>query len=277
MKNLNVKGAWVLVTGAASGLGREMALELARHGANVLISDRSASLPELLLLEMEIRQKGVEVDIFEADLLELFEVEGLCESAEEKGVIAVICNAGVTEFEEHIHVPTEKMREILQVNLLAPAVMAARLGPGLAVRSGQLMLISSLAGEIGLPKQVIYSTSKSGLDALAKGLRAEWNGSGAGITLFLPGGIDTPMLTETGIAEALPPKIRKKIMTARVCAEYAIEALIRRKWIVVPGADNLLQRWGARLFPWIARRALRRVYGLEPAAKARKRIAEETT
>jgi short-subunit dehydrogenase len=147
MKPMNFKGRWVLVTGASSGLGAEMARQLAReHGAQlILVARRQDRLQEL---KAELSPL-VRVETIVADLSDETAVARVIAEAEGHGPLyAAVLNAGATHFGHHDELTWEQFRKMLDLNVIGTVALTTRLLPLLEKRNenGGLLLIASLAG-----------------------------------------------------------------------------------------------------------------------------------
>lgn len=238
---MRFEAKWVIVTGASSGLGREMARVLARdHHANlVLVARREQRLAELA---QQLRDEhGIEVGIIAADLSAAEDVERVFATATgEHPIYGAILNAGVTHFGPFDELPWPDLERMLALNTTAVARLATLLLPYLEERGegGGLMIVSSMAGLNPVPYQTAYSATKAFLVNLGCGLHHEMLDRGVSVTTFAPGGIATEMT-----AGARFDQLRGWLMPVEPCAAEAIESLARRRYLVVPG---LAMRWASR-------------------------------
>ncbi|MFD0765351.1 SDR family NAD(P)-dependent oxidoreductase [Mucilaginibacter lutimaris] len=236
MKNLQLNNKWVLVTGASSGLGQEMARQLAHvHKANLIIAARRADKLNELKAELE-QTAGVQVKVIVADL-SIPEAADLlvAESIAEGNLYAAILNAGVTYFGRHTELEWDKFDSILKTNVIGVVRMTNALvkyfdKPG---RQGGLMLVSSMAGFFPVPYQAAYSATKAFTTAFGNALHNELTNPDFSITVFAPGGIATEM-THGAEFEAL----QGWLMPVKQAAKEAIHALVTRKYNYVPGFFN---------------------------------------
>lgn len=182
-----------LVTGASSGIGRALAVELGRRGAHVhLVARRAAALEETLSAVRAAGGEGVVLagDVTDAPWLE----DALARADERHGLDLVIAGAGVAE--NSMDDPRRAVRTaaVFELNLLAAArTLEAALPPMRARGRGTLCGISSLAGYRGMGTAAAYCASKAGLSAWLEGLRADLHGSGVRVCDVRPGFVRTPM------------------------------------------------------------------------------------
>lgn len=182
----------VLLTGAASGIGRACALELARGGDRLGLVDRDRT--GLETVAAEARALGATVTTFVVDLARADELDRLAADAPAAiGPIDVLFNnAGVAVVKPLEVTRDEDWRWVFDVNVWAPIRLTRALVPAMVQRGrGQIVMTASLAGLIGAPGMVAYSTSKFALVGFSESLRAELAPHGIDITVICPGYIKT--------------------------------------------------------------------------------------
>ena len=257
MKRMQLESRWVLVTGASSGLGREIATQLARdHRANLILVARRQSRLEELQQELE-SEYGVQVRVQPADLSDLDQVERLFEvCTRECNIYAVVLDAGVTFFGRQQNLAWDEFQRMLATNVNSVVRLVNRFVPYLLSRNdgGGLLIVSSLAGIIPLPYQAAYSGTKAFLTNFGLALAYELRHENLSITVFAPGGIATEMLDKSGLREKFADSPFTQSVT--VCARSAIRAMQRRRRLAVPGVLNKIAATAARCVPRIALTAL---------------------
>lgn len=188
-------GKTVFITGASSGIGGEVASQLATKGATLGLLARRHEM--LDALRSEIEQNGGTARSFAADVTDEAAVRAAAESLRgEFGKIDVlIANAGIGGGAVHAkNLDAKNFAHVVNVNLLgAVHAVAAVLPEMLARDSGHLIAISSLAAYRGLPKSASYCASKAAMTALFESLRVDLRGSGIAVTTVHPGFIKTPL------------------------------------------------------------------------------------
>lgn len=185
------KTAWI--TGASSGIGRELALKLAAEGVRVTASARSADkLADLSKLSPNITALAVDVTDREAMAAAVQTI-----SAAGGGIdLAVFC-AGVWHPMKARDFDAGRAAQSVQVNYLGIANAIEPLIPAMiAAGKGQLGLVASVSGYRGLPKAAAYSPTKAAIINLAEILRLELSRHGIVVSLVNPGFVDTPMTSE---------------------------------------------------------------------------------
>jgi short-subunit dehydrogenase len=195
--------ATVLLTGATGGIGQAIARELAARGARLLITGRRRDALDGLAAELDARA-------LVADLSDGGDVERVAGEAAAARVDVLVANAAVPASGEIRDLSAEQVDGMLSVNLRAPIVLAHRVVPMMAGRGrGQLVFISSLAGQVASPASSLYSATKFGLRGFALGLRQDLRPSGVGVSLVVPGFIrDAGMYAEAGVT--LPRGVRTR-------------------------------------------------------------------
>lgn len=187
-------GKVVLITGASSGIGRGLGVELARRGAAVgLLARRAEALGEIV---EEIEAAGGRAIALPADVTDADTVRfSACALRRKFGYIdLLIANAGIGAATPATNLPLEDVEAVIKVNLIGAANSAAAVIPDMVRRgSGRLVAISSLAGYRGLPNSAAYCASKAGLSAFFESLRIDLRGTGVDVTIIYPGFVRTPL------------------------------------------------------------------------------------
>ena len=198
----------VIVTGAASGIGRAIALAAALHGAKaVIVSDISATPREGgAATTAEIEALGVPTRFVRADVSQRADNEALVAAAAALGGVDVmVANAGITLRADGAEVAEDDYRRLMAVNLdgaLFGAQAAARQMKANG-KAGSIVLMASMGGIVGAGMTVAYSTSKGGVVLMAKALADALGPDGIRVNAVAPGTIDTELLRTTpGVAEA---------------------------------------------------------------------------
>jgi len=184
----------VLVTGASSGIGRGLAVELARRGASVGLLARRRDLLEAAVDEIDAaggRAVALTADVTHADQVRA----AACELRRKFGYIDVlVANAGVGGTTYAVDLCERDVTRVIRVNVIGAVNSVTAVIPHMVQRgSGHLVAISSLAGYRGLPKSAAYCASKAGVSALFESLRIDLAHTGVDVTIIHPGFIKTPL------------------------------------------------------------------------------------
>lgn len=182
--------AWV--TGASSGIGHEVAAQLAVAGWTVAISARRSD--ELASLAALHPGKMIVVPLDITDEPAVTEAVARIEAESGRPIVRVVLNAGTYLRDTAPDFDSAKFKTQIDVNLLGTAhCLAAVLPKMLAAKRGQIGIVASLAGLAGLPGAVTYSTTKAGLVAMAQSLKFDLDRANVAISVILPGFVKTPL------------------------------------------------------------------------------------
>jgi 3-oxoacyl-[acyl-carrier protein] reductase len=255
-----IRGRKALVTGAAAGIGRAIALALAREGADLFLVDIDAA--NLETAAAEARALGVEVVTHICDLAEPTEITATVQALASKwGALNILVNnAGLTWYGPTDAMSAEQWRRIMAVNLLAPIQLFRELLPLLAAADeAHVVNVCSMFGLTPWRKAAAYQTSKYGLVGFTAALRAEFQRAHFGITALCPGFVHTTLLDGTAGGRAAPAWIST---TPETVAAKAIGAIRRNRGLVlVTPATHFywrLYRVAPRLVDWLLREGWRR-------------------
>jgi NAD(P)-dependent dehydrogenase (short-subunit alcohol dehydrogenase family) len=189
MEQRALTGQRALVTGATSGIGRAVALQLARDGADVLVHGRDAGRGAETV--EAIMAAGDTASFVAADLADAADVKWL--ASEARDVDILINNAGIAVFGPTAEFDVSAFDRMFATNVRAAFVLVAALAPAMAARGhGSIINVSSMAGLIGLSGAAAYSTTKASLDAMTRAWTAEYSASGVRVNSIAPGPIYTP-------------------------------------------------------------------------------------
>jgi NAD(P)-dependent dehydrogenase (short-subunit alcohol dehydrogenase family) len=248
----------VLITGAGSGIGRRIALDLAAEGARVAALDLRADLLEALAAEL----KGKPVATAAADVTDLAAVREAAARLEAQlgPTDVLIASAGLGRETSALTFKAEDVNEQLRVNLLGVVNSIDAVLPGMRQRrGGHLVALSSLASYRGLPFMAGYCASKAGVNALLDSLRVELRPLGIAVTTLCPGWIRTPMTAPLSL-----PGV--SMMDVDVAVRRMLGAVrARRPFLAFPAGSawqvRLLRYLPRPVSDWMVGRLLARVRG----------------
>ena len=183
-----------MITGASSGIGRGLAVELARGGARVGLIARRAEVVQEVVREVEA--VGSKAIALPADVQDAKSLAAAADKLrEEFGPIDImIANAGIGPTRDAADIDAAEIAGVINVNVIGAANSAAAVIPEMVTRgSGQLVVISSLAAYRGLPRSAAYCASKAAVSAFFESLRLDLEPKGIDVTIIHPGFIKTPL------------------------------------------------------------------------------------
>jgi NAD(P)-dependent dehydrogenase (short-subunit alcohol dehydrogenase family) len=185
----NLEGQRALVTGATSGIGRAVALQLAGDGAEVLVHGRDA-LRGAETVE-EITAADGTASFVAADLGDIAEVQRLASDVGDVDIL--INNAGIAVFAPTAELDAEALDSMFASNVRAPFLLVGALAPGMAARGhGSIVSVSSMSGGVGLVGGAAYGATKASLEAMTRAWAAEYSASGVRVNAIAPGPVYTP-------------------------------------------------------------------------------------
>lgn len=230
-----------VVTGASSGIGEQIALELARRGRSVTLVARNAD--KLTQLAEKITVDGGRADVVALDLRDELARAALLDRVADLGLFpdALINNAGFSTYGPVAGSSPEAELDMVEVDVVAVVDLCTRFLPGLLDRGrGAILNVASTAAFQPLPGQAGYAAAKAFVLSYTRALAGELRGSGVTATALCPGPVHTGFGANAGIpqedAEAALP--RAMWLPADVVAKAAVDGMERGRTVVIPGWAN---------------------------------------
>jgi short-subunit dehydrogenase len=250
-----IRGKKALVTGAASGIGRAIALRLAAEGANLWLVDIDDA--RLRTVVDECRLAGVDVIGRRTDVAQPGQVSSTVAAvlARWGGIDILVNNAGITYYGHIETMAAEHWDRLMRVNLLSHIQFTRELLPSLLERrEAHVLNVCSALGLIGMPKVAAYCTSKFGMVGFSESLRNELGRQGLGVTALCPGFVTTNLFTNAPLEKSatehkLPPRII--CTTPERVANAAVKAIYRNRRLVVMEPFARLLYATKRFAPWL--------------------------
>ncbi len=244
----DLEGKKVLVTGAASGIGRATATLLAAHGAELVLTDIAAdglgAVVDVVsaLGGTVLAQRAF--DISDYDAVRAFGADVL----EAVGPLDVVMNiAGVSAWGTVETLTHEQWRKMVDVNLMGPIQVIETFVPPMiaAGRGGHLVNVSSAAGLLALPWHAAYAASKFGLVGVSEVLRYDLRRHGIGVSVVCPGGVETNLVNtvEINVLDRDNPKVRRGIdsfpkVSPEKVARCIVDGVVHNRFMVFTSFDT---------------------------------------
>jgi len=256
MKRL--QGEIALVTGASSGIGREIALRLAAEGASLIAVARRVD--ELEDLARTVRaEHGAEARVEPADLLQPDELERIAALLAEEPVDVLVNSAGFGMQGWFTRLDEARLQEMLALNVGVLTRLCRAALPGMRARGrGRVLNLGSLAGVGPIPRLAAYGASKAYVLHLSQALDEECRGTGVTVTAVAPGPVRTEFLDLAGLRDF--PDYTQVMAEPGDVARKAVEGMLRGRRVVFPtwshrlaalyvdGAPGPAQTWVVRQF-----------------------------
>jgi len=234
-----------IVTGASSGIGRELAVLCADNGFDLLIA---ADAPAIHAVAAEFSATGVGVDAVEADLATIEGVDRLYDAIKGRPVKALLANAGHGLGHAFLDQDFDEVRHVIDTNITGTIYLLQRVGRDMRAKGeGKILITGSIAGFMPGTFQAVYNGTKAFIDSFSFALRNELKDSGVTVTCLMPGATDTAFFER---ADMLDTKVGtdEKDDPADV-ARVGYDAMLRGEGDVVAGWKNKLQTAVASVTP----------------------------
>lgn len=251
----------VLITGASSGIGEGLIQEWAKRGTHdFVIAARTVSK----LVEIQKRNPSASIEVLELDLGSSASIEHAARTLlSQGGVDIVVHNAGISQRALVKDTSLDVDRSLMEVNYFGTVHLTKLLLPSMiARRSGQFVVVTSLAGKFGTPMRSGYAGSKHALHGFFDSLRAETYDAGIRVTMVCPGFVKTNLsfvaLTGDGSKQGKMDDVQDAGMLPEVFARKMIAAIEAEKEEVYIGGKEVLGVYLKRFFPSFFSRLIRR-------------------
>jgi short-subunit dehydrogenase len=257
-------GQVVWITGASSGIGEAMAREFWSEGADLVLSARRGE--ELERVKASLQDiPGRRCMILPMDVTDTDSMTGLVQKVREEfgRVDVLVNNAGVSQRSWAAETSLEVDRRIMEVNFFGTVALTKGVLPlMLERRSGQIVVISSVAGKFGFYLRSAYSASKHALHGFFESLRMEVHKEGVRVMLVCPGKVLTPISVNALTADGTPHNVmdegQRQGVPADVCAKRIVRGAVRGEYEVYIAGREMQGIWMKRFFPRLFTRMIRR-------------------
>ena len=259
MKDYRFAGKTAVLTGAASGIGEQLAYGLGVRGSDLVLLDRDADRLDAVAATVRLRHPGISVETVVVDLADRKATLAVAEQilADHPRIGLLVNNAGVALGGRFDQVTLDEFEWVMDINFRAPVLLTHTLLPAITT-GGHLVNVSSLYGLIGPAGQSAYSSSKFAIRGLTEVLRAELTPQGIGVTTVHPGGIRTRVAESarvgSGVAQAdveATQKAYRALLSypAEKAAEEILDGVEHRKARVLIASSAKIPDVLARLLP----------------------------
>ncbi|HTQ37968.1 MAG TPA: SDR family NAD(P)-dependent oxidoreductase [Pirellulales bacterium] len=256
-----ISGARALITGASGGLGREIALELARRGAAVMLFARREEKLREVAEEISKLGGAGRAEYVVGDVTKPADRSAALAAVQSKfgGLDILVNNAGVGTLAKFENSDPQLPRTVFEINFFAPVELTREALPMLkAGRQPLLVLIGSVVGHRGMPQNSDYCASKFALRGWSESMRVELGPLGIDVLLASPGSTVTDFWDNLAAKEFEVPWSLKGALPADVTARTIVRGIARGKREVVPGLQARTFVNLARWFPRFTDRILKR-------------------
>lgn len=256
----------IVITGASSGIGRALALELAAEKPRLVLAARNAQ--RLEDTAAAAKQRGAEVLVVPTDVTDEKQCRRLIdETVRHFGCLDILVNnagqAMWTRFEALPDVAI--LDELMQVNYLAAARLTLLALPHVKQSRGLVVGISSVSGLVGVPLLSGYCASKHAVLGFFDSLRIELAGTGVDVTVVAPDFVQSEILSRAVDASGKPldtsPIDQTKLLSSEKCARRIVKAMRRRQRLALTSERSAWARWGKLLAPGLVDRITARSVG----------------
>jgi dehydrogenase/reductase SDR family member 7B len=253
----NNKTIWI--TGASSGIGKELVIAFAKRNANIVLSARNKSALDNIMTSMNYPKDKYLILPF--DLNSDFKANDFANTIIEKfaRIDYLINNGGQSQRSESLHTSEALEMELMQINYFAQVKLAKAVLPHMINnKSGHIVVISSIAGKFGFYLRSSYSAAKHALHGYFESLRLENEKHNIKVLLVCPGKIATNVsvnaMTESGQAHNKMDESHIGSMSAETCADQIIIGILKNEEEILIGGKEITTVYLKRLFPkWLGR------------------------
>jgi short-subunit dehydrogenase len=250
MMEADYRGVTALVTGASKGVGRALALELARRGARLILVARSEAQLRDLAVEIRQRHGGEDAEVIVGDLIAPDGPQQILRELNGRGLVVdlLVNNAGAGDAGAFLQRPLEKQIRTIELNVNGLLALTHAIGGGLVARgSGGIINVASVAGFQPMPFQAAYAAGKAFVLSFSEALAEELRGTGVHVMAAHPGPVDT------GFFDGTTATIQSGADTPERIARRTLDDYAKRRSASYPGRPQYRAiTWIARVLPRVA-------------------------
>lgn len=231
-----------LVTGASSGIGRDMAKELAKRNIDLILVSRDLEK----LQDVKNQIENVNVEIIQKDLNIEQNCIDLFEEVKEQQIDIVINNAGFGVFGDFIESPLEKELNMIKTNITAVHILTKLFLAKMEKEDrGYILNVASIAGYMPGPLMASYYSTKAYVVRLTQAIKEELRRkkSNVKVGVLCPGPVETNFNNVAGV------KFKAKALTSEYVAKYTVDKILKRKFYIIPGLSIRALRIVSKIIP----------------------------
>lgn len=249
-------GKTIWVTGASSGIGKALALELASYKTHLILSSRK--IGELEKVAAECRRFGCDCSIYPIDLADPENVTTTADKVlSEIGNIDILFNnGGISQRSYLVDTAVEVDRKIMEIDYFSGVILTKKVLPGMLAKGyGHIIAISSITGIFGFPLRSGYAAAKHALHGFYETLWAELHDKGMNVSVVRPGIIRTNVSVEAVTGDGKPYGImdhgQDKGITAETCAHKILKGVHKKKVMITIVGKEWLMIFFKKYIPFI--------------------------
>lgn len=246
---MEISGRWALVTGASSGIGADIARELAARNVNVVLVARRQDRLDELAVELR-RDHGVQAETDACDLVDEGVAISLCERTRARGreISVLVNNAGFGMHGNFVDQDIDRITEMIRLNVVATTQLTHWFARDMAERDGGYILqVASIAALNSLPSYAAYGATKAFLENLSGAIAHELGDRNVWVTALLPGTTWTEFFEHSGQKPTLHGRLTG--MSSPDVARIGVKAMLGHRHSVIAGWRNWISIMVAKLFP----------------------------
>lgn len=253
----NASKGRALITGASSGIGKELAQIFAKNGHDLVLVARSKDKLDQLAGTLS-QDFDIETDVIVQDLAKTTGPKVLYKSVQDLGkpIDVLVNNAGVVSVGPYADKPTDEITKLVSLNVLAVSDLVSRFLPEMIERrKGRILNVASIASFQPIPTMAVYSASKAFVLSLTESLSEELRGTGVTVSALCPGLTKTDMVDQVQDAYEQAQMIPSFLLSdAGDVAQQGYDACMSGRVIQVPGiANQLTTAWVQAQPRWLVR------------------------
>lgn len=240
---------YALVTGASSGIGRELAELFARDGIDVIVTARDREVLKRLSVELHTKY-GVTVELYSGDLGDQSVVDGLYDFCRTKSLTVgyVVNNAGFGDYGKFQSADWQRLQDMVNLNILSLTHLTHLFLPDMLKRkSGRILNVASMAGFFSGPNMAVYYATKAYVLHFSEALSYELQNSGVTVTTLCPGATETKFASSARATKTA--LFSRHLASAAAVAACGFNAMNAGKTTAIYGLQNRSLIWFIRFLP----------------------------